>query len=131
MAIFDELKSVASTLQEAGKIEQYRQILDAQKELLQMQKTIFDLEEELKHLKEELKLKDSLIFENNFYWTNNEGKKDGPFCSCCWDSDKKTVRVLPLNQSYSECPKCKNTVQTGPDYNENRVSNNIDEYGVF
>ena len=34
MAIFDELKSVAGVLQEAGKIEQYRQILDAQKELL-------------------------------------------------------------------------------------------------
>ena len=43
MAIFDELKSVAGVLQEAGKIEQYRQILDAQKELLEMQKQISDL----------------------------------------------------------------------------------------
>ena len=37
MTIFDELKSVAGVLQEAGKIEQYWQILGAQKELLEMQ----------------------------------------------------------------------------------------------
>ncbi len=30
MAIFDELKSVGKVLQEAGKIEQYQQILDTQ-----------------------------------------------------------------------------------------------------
>ncbi len=93
MAIFDELKSVASTLQEAGKIEQYRQILDAQKELLEMQKQIADLTSENRELKERLAIKESLIFKDNAYWIEKDNKKDGPFCTCCWDNDKKTIRM--------------------------------------
>lgn len=129
MAIFDELKSVASTLQEAGKIEQYRQILDAQKELLQMQKTIADLESDNRQLKEELKMNKSLTFENNCYWTNEDNKKDGPFCSCCWDDNKKTIRMLPCaNKAYFECPKCRNMVQVGADYNQNSFVPNFDSF---
>lgn len=37
----------------------------------------------------------SLIFENSCYWINEDDKKDGPFCSCCWDDNKKTIRMLP------------------------------------
>ncbi len=116
MAIFDELKSVAGVLQEAGKIEQYRQILDAQKELLEMQKRISDLELDNKDLKDKLQTKDSLTFENNAYWINKDGKKDGPFCSCCWDDHNKTIRVQPAgNPAFCTCPKCKNTVKVYPD----------------
>lgn len=109
MAIFDELKSIAGVLQEAGKIEQYRQILDAQKELLEMQKQILDLENENKEIKEKLKTQGSLVFENNAYWTVKDDKKDGPYCSCCWDDDRKTIRMQPCgNPAYFDCPKCKN-----------------------
>lgn len=117
MSIFEELKSVASTLQEAGKIEQYRQILEAQKELLQMQKTIADLDVENKELKEKLKIQESLVFKDNAYWINRENKNDGPFCSCCWDDNQKTIRMQPCgNPAYYDCPKCKNkSVQIYPD----------------
>lgn len=117
MAIFDELKSVASTLQEVGKIEQYRQILNAQKELLEMQKQIADITNENKELKEKLEIKESLTYKNNAYWIKKENEKDGPFCSCCWDNDKKTIRMQPCaNPVYFDCPKCKNKgVQIFPD----------------
>jgi hypothetical protein len=117
MAIFDELKSVAGVLQEAGKIEQYRQILDAQKELLEMQKRISDLESDNKSLKEKLEIKDSLIFDRNAYWIEKNSKKDGPFCSCCWDDNRKTVRMQPCgNPAFYSCPKCTNkTVKIYPE----------------
>lgn len=117
MAIFDELKSVAGVLQEAGKIEQYRQILDAQQKLLEMQKRISDLEGENKELSEKLKTQESLVFEKNAYWLEKDGGKDGPYCSCCWDDDKKTIRMQPCgNPAYFDCPKCKNKgVQIHPE----------------
>lgn len=109
MAIFDELKSIGKTLQEAGKIELYQQILDVQQKLLEMQKRISDLEAENKELNEKLKTQESLVFENNAYWVEKGGKKDGPYCSCCWDDDKKTIRMQPCgNPAFSSCPKCKN-----------------------
>ena len=108
MAIFDELKAIGKILQEAGKIEQYQQILEAQRELLEMQKKIQNLEKENAELKEKLKIKENLIYENNAYWISNEGKKDGPFCTRCWDVDKNLVRMHPgSNSAYYYCPNCK------------------------
>lgn len=109
MSVFDELKSVAGVLQEAGEIEQYRQILDALKELLELQKKISELENANSELRSKLEIKENLIFEKNSYWLQNGEKKDGPFCSCCWDDDRKTIRMQPCgNPAYFDCPKCKN-----------------------
>lgn len=109
MAIFDELKSVANVLKEADKIPQYQQILEVLEKLLEMQKHVVDLEVENKGLKDKLEIQRSLIFENNAYWINKDGKKDGPYCSCCWDDDRKVIRMQPShNPAYFSCPKCKN-----------------------
>jgi len=117
MATFDVLKSIGKILQEAGKIEQYQQILEAQQELLEMQKKIRNLEKEIAELKEKLKIKVNLIYENNEYWISSKGKKDGPFCSRCWDKNKDLIRMHPaLNTAYAICPECKTSVKIDPNY---------------
>lgn len=137
MVGFNELKSIAGVLQEAGKIPQYQQILEVQEKLLEMQKRIFDLEIENKELKEKLETNRSLIFENNAYWTEQDGIKAGPFCSCCWDDNKKTIRMQPCgNPAYFDCPKCKNKgVQVFHDKNEDYLNNtnnkDFDPYSPF
>ena len=124
MAIFDELKSIGKVLQEAGKIEQYQKILETQKELLEMQKTLADLENENKELKSKLGTKEKLVYENNVYWIKNKDGKDGPYCSCCWDSKKKTIRMHPCgNPAFYKCPDCKSApVQVGPNYKPPYIS---------
>jgi len=109
MAIFDELKSVANVLKEADKIPQYQQILEVQEKLLEMQNRISDLESENKELNEKLKIQEVLVFNNNAYWIEKDDKKDGPYCSCCWDDNKKIIRMQPCgNPAFYDCPKCKN-----------------------
>jgi predicted nuclease with TOPRIM domain len=108
MSIFDALKLSADLYKESGKIEQYKQILDAQAQLLEMQKRIADLENENKDLKEKLRIKEDLIYENNSYWINKEGKKDGPFCSRCWDKNKDLIRIHRIVGNDRKCPECKN-----------------------
>jgi len=124
MTIFDNLKSVAKVLQEAGKIEQYKQILEAQEKLLEMQKIIADLENENKELRNKLEIKENLVYENNTYWTKRDDKKDGPYCSCCWDSEKKIIRMHPSgNPAFYYCPNCKgNSVKIDPNYRPPYVS---------
>lgn len=108
MAIFDELKSVGKVLQEAGKIEQYQQILDAQQKLLEMQKRINELESDNKELREQLEIKENLTAENNMYWLNKDGKKDGPFCTNCWDAEQRLMRLhKSVTHNGIQCPKCK------------------------
>jgi len=124
MAIFDELKSVGKVLQEAGKIEQYKQILEAQQELLEMQKKIQNLEKENTELEGKLKIKENLIHGDNAYWIDSESKKDGPFCSRCWDVDKNLVRLHPCgNPAYYDCPNCKaGSVMVKPEFNPPRTT---------
>lgn len=119
MGIFDDLKSIGKTFQEAGKIEQYNQILETQKELLEMQKKIIDLESEKVELKEKLKIRGKLIPKNNAYWLAEEnGREDGPFCTRCYDKDEKLLRMLPREYGSSSCPsycytcpECNNTIK--------------------
>lgn len=109
MAIFDELKSIGKVLQEAGKIELYQQILEIQEKLLEMQKKISELEEKNKELKERLKIKEDLYYENNAYWFRKEdGKKDGPFCTVCYDDERKLIRLRVGHYTFgwAICPKC-------------------------
>jgi hypothetical protein len=136
MGIYDGLKDAAKVLQESGKIEQYRQILDAQEKMLEMQKRIGDLEVDNKDLREKLESKGKLKFEKNAYWIREEKGADGPFCSRCWDADKQLIRMQPCgNPAYFDCPNCKNKgVQINPDqasidYQSNRE--NDDNSSVY
>jgi len=137
MAIFDELKSIGKILQEAGKIELYGKILKIQEKFLEIQKRLLVLESENKQLKEKLEIKESLIFGDNAYWTKNGEEKDGPYCSCCWDNDKKTIRMQPtLDPAYFDCPKCRNrNVLVFPEKAEYKIDKseeeNFDPFAIF
>jgi hypothetical protein len=111
MGLYDGLKDAASVLKEAGKIEQYRQILEVQEKLLEMQKRISELETENKELHGQLETQARLVAKDNMYWMENG---DGPFCTGCWDSEHKLVR-LHINKTFdsAECPKCKTRARPG------------------
>ena len=117
MVIFDELKSIANVLREADKIPQYQQILGVLEKLVEMQNRILILEKENKELSESLKTQESLVFSNNAYWAEKDGDKDGPYCSCCWDGHRKTIRMQPCgNPAFYSCPTCENkTVKIYPE----------------
>ena len=96
-------------MKEAGKVEQYRQILDAQKEMLEMQNTISNYGKRIKELEEELKIKGQIRFENDAYWLfGDDNKKEGPFCSVCYDNNAKLIRLYPWSGKIFECKVCKN-----------------------
>lgn len=108
MGIYDVLKDSAGILKEAGKIDQYRQILEVQEKLLDMQKRISDLENENTELRKKFEIQSVIKFENNAYWIGDD-KNSGPLCSRCWDSDRKPIRMQPRgNPTYFDCPNCQN-----------------------
>jgi len=111
MGIFDDLKSAANVLQEAGKLKELQQLLNAQKELLEMQNMIKTQAEEIEILKEKLKIKGDIFFESNAYWLKKENdSKEGPFCSGCWDNQNKQLVYLHLRDDVRNgwtCPVCK------------------------
>ncbi len=108
MAIFEILKTAAKVAQEAGKIELYGQILEVYEKLLEQQTRIDELESENKNLRGTLEIKENLIPERNMYWVEKDRKKDGPFCTNCWDTGQKLVRLHEsITHSGIQCPNCK------------------------
>jgi len=114
MGIYDGLKDAASVLKESGKIEQYRQILEVQEKLLEMQKKINELEIDNAELRNQLEIKGKLLPKDNMYYLEQGDGTDGPYCTCCWDSEQVLVR-LHINRDFdsAECPKCKTKARAG------------------
>ena len=113
MGFYDGLKDAAAVLKEANKIPEYREILDAMEKMLEMQKRIADLEAQNKDLLAKLETKGRLSYDRSTYWLAKEdGTTEGPFCSRCWDVEKKLVRTHSRgNPDVHQCPECKNVVQ--------------------
>lgn len=83
--------------------------------MMNIQSQAYALQEENQKLKEMLKENDRmadisklLVFENNAYFLEKEGgRKDGPFCSRCWDVHKRLVRLHIAEEfGYGFCPEC-------------------------
>src|SRR3989344_1988030 len=104
MGMYEIIKDAAAVAKEAGKIEQYKQILEVLEKMLDMQKRIEELEIDNNILRKQLSTKKSVKYERNSYWTD-DGTSDGPFCSKCSDSDGEMVRTHPCgNPAYHACP---------------------------
>jgi len=107
MGIFETAKTAANVLKEAGKIEEYKQILELLDKLLELQKKNADLEAENKKLREDFKTKEKLDYRNNSYWIG----ADGPYCSRCWEKENILLRMhYGSGDNYAHCPECNSNV---------------------
>ncbi len=123
MDIFDGLKSAGKVLHEAGKIEQYQQILDALQKLLEMQKKIGELEAGNKKLREDFEIKENLFFEGNMYWFRKDDIKDGPFFFFFWDFERNLVRLHKrVGDDRTYCPKCNTVAKSGTEVHQFKPS---------
>jgi hypothetical protein len=57
------------------------------------QKKLGEHKDQLGRLTEQLSTQQSLKHDGEHYWSEKDGRQDGPFCSVCWDVDKKLVRM--------------------------------------
>lgn len=86
-------------------------ISDLVSENLSLKEENFKLKRKLESIENKIAIEKNLLIEGNLYFMNKENKKDGPFCTKCWDSDKKLVRLhlsdVDQGISHFNCPNCK------------------------
>jgi hypothetical protein len=92
---------------------------------LQNMTVLSDLLEENKRLKERIGSLEStnmftMKFEEFAYYKINSKnhEKEGPFCSVCWDKDKKTCRLHKESKSW-RCKVCRNLFSNHSEPQEN------------
>lgn len=118
MAIIDEIKSAATLVHQIGNMDLYKKILEIQAQAMDLMENNLRFQKENQMLKEKLEISGKLVCEKDVYWFPMDGKKDGPFCTRCWDADKKLVRLHKLtgNPVYSKCPNCAaNPIKLNPE----------------
>jgi regulator of replication initiation timing len=129
----DSIKKLAELAKKSQNVELREGILDLREQLLSAKDDILDVKQELSAYKEEnialkneiaqLKqqlenpqtTKPQLVTKDGLYFLVKEDKtNDGPFCTGCYDKDKKTIRLSKMPQIMKElgsykCPVCNAT----------------------
>jgi len=112
MGLYDNVKDVASIIQKSDNVELYKKILDIQKESMDLSEENRKLKEKIRELEELIETKEALIYKDECYYMKSENEElDGPYCSRCWDKDKKLIRMhidnSRLGKVDNKCPECK------------------------
>lgn len=102
-------------------------INDLYGENIKLKEENYELKKKLDKLAEESEIQSKLVHENNHYFVKTENGNDGPYCTKCWDSEHKLVRIHTGNSShgvqYYTCPNCKTGTSTGTYIQRQRVYN--------
>ncbi len=123
-----EMLSVKELIDLAKKgltVELQQQLMAVQEKELELREENLALKERIKTLEAEISLAKNIVFDGKLYWLQKPDKREreGPFCQCCYDADRKLIRlqkkvgVLEYDNDtgrpsqtydYCECLNCKN-----------------------
>lgn len=103
MGVIDTAKEAVQLVQKIDNIELYRTILDLQSDALKTVEENSKLRDRIKELETAFAIKDTLVFEDNSYFVVKDSSKDGPYCTICWDTDRKLVRKHKDEQNWWWC----------------------------
>ena len=127
MGWYEAAKDAITAAQKADNIPLLQQLLDMQREMQDMQQQNFELKKRIAELEEEEshKVKYNEL-RSAVYEVTDEGDEIGPYCTRCWEVDKKLVsvhRADTCTQEYFYCSHCKSKMPNNkkniniPNYN--------------
>jgi len=88
---------VVELVKAGATIELQEKIMELREAVLNAKEEILGLRTELGELKRAAAEREQLIFDGMIYWHEERGgKKEGPFCPRCRDSDSKLIRLHGL-----------------------------------
>lgn len=106
----ETIKDAVSIAQQSDNIQLYKSILDAYNAVIELMSENADLKERVRELEKQQVTDEMLEFNSNVYWFKNDGPSTrSPYCSRCWDIDKKLVKIHVLGTE-GKCPACKTKV---------------------
>lgn len=106
MGIIDDLKATANLAHEVKNIPLYEKLMGLMTQVYELHDENRTLQEQVCELRAQLELRDSLRFENNFYWLDKDGRRDGPYCPSCYDCEHAVRRFIALRGDVYGCPNC-------------------------
>jgi hypothetical protein len=107
MGIYETIKDALNIIQKTDNIELYRSILDIQKECMDLVEENRSLKARIRKLEDEKINNDKLEVKGHcYYLKKDDGELDGPFCTTCWDKDRKLIRMHVSNGNGYDMASC-------------------------
>ena len=115
-------KTLLSAFTKAGDNARAGQLIEIMSILNGVREENVTLKDRIKTLDDNSAIAGRLTFVKNAYWLDVQSDDaTGPFCSACWDSQSKVIRLLHTPGAYQEqadetnrhqCPVCKTELET-------------------
>ena len=102
MGAIDTLKELVTLVQKLDNLELLKRMVELQEQVFSLVTENQELRRESQRLSEQLAQMDQMEFRQNSYWKGDEG----PFCSRCFDVERRSVRMLKSEEHYPQCPNC-------------------------
>lgn len=93
MGWYEAIKDVAALAQKADNVELMRKVLDLQTEMMLLSQENISLKKRLQDLEEQTRIQGKLAVLGGAYWIQTETDRQGPYCTVCWDVDRRLVRL--------------------------------------
>lgn len=111
------IKDIADTAKTALDIANELKNVELKEAILDLKEKLMELREENIQLKEQLSKKNGhnmkfFTEDNCYYDVKDDAKKEGPFCSNCYDAKELYVQMHRVDKGCYCCPNCKTVIHT-------------------
>ena len=106
MGFIENAKAALEVAKQLGSVDLQQRIIDLQMQALELQEETRSLRVQVAEMAERERFEATLVFEDNALWSETPKGRDGPFCSRCWDADRKKIRLHSAFENLSACPVC-------------------------
>lgn len=113
------ISEVLDLVRTAANPDVYKKVANLTQELLQYQEEVRDLREKVRELERAQDVGDQLVYDPSYkpsrvvsnygvYWLpKDDGSKEGPFCSRCWEVDRQLVHLqVNTRRGICYCREC-------------------------
>ena len=92
-------------------VELTEKLTEIKSSLLDVKEENIELRQNVLELKTKKDIENTLVLDKNVYWKRQDNeKKEGPYCSPCWDGQSNLVRMHSLMEKHVGCPVCRSVV---------------------
>jgi hypothetical protein len=102
-------KDIIDLVKKGSTLEAQEKIMELREAAISQQEENIELRQRVKALEEQLALRAKVLWEAPYYWTEEDQKRDGPFCQSCYDKDG-LIRLQKLSAEFG-CLVCDKTVR--------------------
>jgi len=106
MAMLPSYKDIVDLIKKGSTIEAQEKIMELREAAIQLQEENLELRQQAKALEEQIALRAKVTWEKPYYWTDENGKRDGPYCQTCYDKDGKLIRLQDGKEGIWRCKVC-------------------------